>query len=706
MKTLITLFFYIYFSLQLNGQTWKNYSTGDIVYDVFKDGNEIWISTYGGLIKTNLETEERRIYRGANSPLHGTRSEMVRKAPDGTIWIAGTNGGLFHIREDEQWDNFYKMPDGTLIEKVDGIDFNPNGKIWFLAEGQIYTIENNQFFRHNENVADALTEAFFSTNKLIVDNEGIFWGKKNSKIFSYDGNTITSIFDSSNSPILESGFIESIHADKSGRIWFSQKKANGKYNHFLIENEECLLLSDLEQFQDNKIFKVTNSSDDKIVLNLGIKILVEYDGQNFQNLFFEDWSGLPEEFYEQFPRLAHIDHEEYYWFIVGLRDGTNLLKYKNEQWEAIDTKIDGIVSNSKNSFEFDCDGNLWVGNTFPILEKFDGQNWTNLNEEIRALNLYGSTNSVSLNKRTCDIWCTKNGSPGDSIGLIQYTGEEIITHKFSSYAYKVETDLKGNTWVTTGLEGVGKFDGQNWEWFNRSNSPVYIEFSDIVADNHNRIWIVTSFGDVFIYHENDWTEIKLDSLRGQNLKISINNTNEVFLNNNDLILKWNGIEFQDLGIPKEITELTYLSFDKDNNFWIGTKNGLYFWDGGSNLEHYHIRNSGLLNNWIQEIEFDKYGKIWTRHFQGGISVFDKNEITDNKKEPKLTLYPNPSNGLINLSVENVTPNDRIKIFNMTGHLVYENICKPFFNLNLISGIYFVLLEQKGENSWQKLIIQK
>ncbi|NJM79202.1 MAG: T9SS type A sorting domain-containing protein [Flavobacterium sp.] len=83
-----------------------------------------------------------------------------------------------------------------------------------------------------------------------------------------------------------------------------------------------------------------------------------------------------------------------------------------------------------------------------------------------------------------------------------------------------------------------------------------------------------------------------------------------------------------------------------------------------------------------------------------------------EKANEITLYPNPSNGLVTIKL-NTTENVKITLNDILGKEVYQTTLQndnPVFNKNidlnhLEKGLYIVLLEFEGKSHTKKLIIE-
>mgnify|MGYP000454035027 FL=1 len=84
---------------------------------------------------------------------------------------------------------------------------------------------------------------------------------------------------------------------------------------------------------------------------------------------------------------------------------------------------------------------------------------------------------------------------------------------------------------------------------------------------------------------------------------------------------------------------------------------------------------------------------------------------ENSKNGNITVYPNPSSGIVNIDFSQIKGVKNIRLTDLSGKLVYEenNIVKDNFRMNfsktLASGIYNLKVETEKESKTIKLILK-
>ena len=82
-------------------------------------------------------------------------------------------------------------------------------------------------------------------------------------------------------------------------------------------------------------------------------------------------------------------------------------------------------------------------------------------------------------------------------------------------------------------------------------------------------------------------------------------------------------------------------------------------------------------------------------------------ISDNNLLKNIVLHPNPTNGLLNIQLNIVYTDIKIKVFDSKGAEVYnqkkQNTDKTEIQLSIPSGLYYVYITADGKSTTQKII---
>ena len=79
---------------------------------------------------------------------------------------------------------------------------------------------------------------------------------------------------------------------------------------------------------------------------------------------------------------------------------------------------------------------------------------------------------------------------------------------------------------------------------------------------------------------------------------------------------------------------------------------------------------------------------------------------------EINIHPNPTNDIVNVSIENLTANVQITIYNSVGQAVYtqnesvENGLNTVINLGDLSNGTYILQVRSEEGIWMKRIIKR
>lgn len=185
-----------------------------------------------------------------------------------------------------------------------------------------------------------------------------------------------------------------------------------------------------------------------------------------------------------------------------------------------------------------------------------------------------------------------------------------ITGYDGDYARVIKIDLLNNIWFSSHKigynivgridRGIGlvKFDGVNFTLYTPFNMP---EISTFAFDKFNNLWIAAS---PFRYDFNFYL-IKFDG-------------NE-----------WKLFDSTNSNAPP-MRYIAKIVFDKSNNVWLGTKNGIILYNG-QNFLVYDTKNSIIPFNCVKDIAIDINGNLWfalndERDIESAIVQFDGNNF--------------------------------------------------------------------------------
>ncbi len=381
----------------------------------------------------------------------------------------------------------------------------------------------------------------------------------------------------------------------------------------------------------------------------------------------------------------------------------------------------GPYTNSFNHITIDDDDNIWAagGTNVAGFYKFDGREWINYNTStypaIGRLNwfqkiVYGKGN----------IWALGfGGGPtlvrGDVIQNFNTTnsslpgipGDPTFTPTFGG-AY----DNNGIFWLslfaTNNSKSLYAFLANN-EWFGFTNPSIVgaATFSEIAVDSYNTKWIVTAGARTGIYYFNEngsltnvaddifgfydlsdfGSEITniTDVIVDKNNEVWITTNNGIFIINNPVAAIQNpnqkprpqklGIISGNLKVPFTENCIT-LTNDILNDKWIGTEtNGVFHLssDGSTLIEQLNTSKTPILSNKINSIAVsNRTGRAYFGTYNG-LSSYSTDAIEPVADFDKLIASPNPYliPSDVGLKIDGLIENSIIKIITLNGEVMNE-----------------------------------
>ena len=228
-----------------------------------------------------------------------------------------------------------------------------------------------------------------------------------------------------------------------------------------------------------------------------------------------------------------------------------------------------------------------------------------------------------------------------------YTVENGLS---SSWVNSVTQDTIGRMWFAT-RNGITRYDGSKWKYFNFNNLLGTNDFKEILADKFGNIWAVTSIEKPIIvkYNGKSWSLIKINIFKrhktriiGFQLLYSKNKIIPVVATNNLGIFYYKNDTWH-----KKFNNFNYLGSyiltikQYNNKLYVATQKGFYI---VNNLDYFNPLNKNALlsKRQIFNFGFQKKNKnsfaLWILG-KNYIGLYKNNKLTI--KNNSFLLKPNP-----------------------------------------------------------------
>jgi uncharacterized repeat protein (TIGR01451 family) len=631
MKTSFFTFLLIITSNLLAQNSWVNFATDYLIWDIEVEGNLAWVATQGGLIKINHETGAKETFQSYNSPLQGTGIETIDIASDGTKWFGTKNGGLIKY-DGSSWEQFYYLNTGDTIEGVVELKIAPNDDVWFIPFctgcSKLLSYENGTFKDHSD-ILTLIPNSNFVDYDFISSNE--LWVAISKTIYRYDGENVIESFDSSNSVLLADEIVMKVVVDEQGILWvftqvyntleddFRLLKFDG--NDWTVENEtvpgRCF-----NAFKDSEGDLWAEFWDES--LNFAVSY-AKYDGNNWTFFTINDLPNIPYIYSE--PELHHVDDEGNMWMSAHINQyEPRIFKVDENSFTEFNTEIFPIGHNYFSDVQIDCDSNYWfMGGG--VLSKFDGVNWEMYSSSETGMS--GDIRTMGLDTNTCEIWFAvySNGNGN----LVKYNGSSFQSvtddeHTFTDVIVRGD----GAVWGADPFNGIGKYENSVWTWYNEYNSPISAGVFDIAFDSNGILWAASFYDGLIRFDGNDWQVFDSSNSPIEDYSIAwlfIDNDDHIWLTHDIGLLRFDGTNWELFDIETGSSTVGVSSMEQDDlgSFWLGTYYvGAIYWNG-FDFVYYDVTNSDIGSNFVKNIFIDDCGDIWFVH-NVGISLLKQGDI--------------------------------------------------------------------------------
>jgi hypothetical protein len=288
-------------------------------------------------------------------------------------------------------------------------------------------------------------------------------------------------------------------------------------------------------------------------------------------------------------------------------------KFDGNDWILYDSSNSAIHNQIKTDIAEDLDGNIWFASNSGI-EKFDGATWT----------LYDSSNSPLQTDLIQVIAFDNNGTMWlgtYSSGIIIYDGINWVNLNPTNSPLSngtirsIKFDSLGKAWISTHA-GLNKFDGTNWEVFNTSNSGIaHNVIYDSQEDSNGDIWVLAPSGNgISVYDGASWDIIDTNNSGLSSntvLTIERDSNGRMLIGTNIGLDIYDGATWENynnsnafFGGNQNSSAVRNIVQKNNGDLVVSTPQAIHLFDG-SNWTNYYTSNSGLPNDFIRSVHFQK-----------------------------------------------------------------------------------------------------
>ncbi len=694
---------------------WKNYTYNKNITGIEIQGNDLWISTQGGLVKYNKETGEKTFFNRANAGLPDNNLMGICYETNGNIWLATTYNGIAKFKDGQctiyntfnselpsdqhnrriikdkngnVWVasmNYMVKFNGTTWKTwetghpfsswpvISGFDIDSSGVVWIFSTDGIGKIENDEY--------SVISSIGSSLNAIIgclkIDREQNIWiAIENQGIFKYDGSVFTR-FNVSNSCITDNTIFD-MTFDSQNKLWYSTSKGLVCFDGAICENYPS----------PEPLYKIKTDGGNAIWCGTLTGKLLYFDGSEYSYI---DISNSP--LNDNIIAELFVDGNNNKWISTRLN---TCVKTEESFSVAFNTPAAAFANDKK--------GAAWIAfNTGEnrLLQILPGDTTF-----FNAANL-PFFQDIIINSMTVDknnmLWISSNN------GIYTFNGETFSNYNMSNssipsnYIDLLVFDQAGNLWgALNGVNisnGLCMFNGSEWTVWNTSNSAIP---TDIVislnVDLENKVWFSCMDEDRIVGSKEYGGG--LTCFDGESMK-----TFTVY--NSGLLAN----------------TVFDIYVDLKDKLWLSTSNtGLISFDKNNSWKTYNVTNSGIAHNWVQQIKQDKEGSLWLGHPGAGISVFKADTLTSSKLFLKTSspvqVFPNPANDVLRVKMNYMPKNLlNIKIYDLSGRVnfVYpeqftlcqnQELTLPIPDLLQNNQLYILQINCDSEQYSAKFIYRK
>lgn len=709
-----------------------SFPNGNYITDMEIQGNYVWCTTFGSLVRWNKADGTYRQYTEKDG-LADFSLYCIEKDDQGNLWL-GTLKGLQRF-DGNTFTTFNTTNSGLVNDVVKAIAAADNGVIWIGTQEGLSRFDGKTWTNYTTQNSGIPSNYITS---IAVDRDGVIWLAHHQDIndkgvSSFDGITWKNYTSTSSGGILNT--VLSLTVDTNNVKWFGTRSKLYSFDGKTWAEHAIPCVHDMTVDSKGMLWAAAGVMEGI----LPVYSLSSYDGKS--------WTAYPLDTKLDRPIMAYlqvrVDADGTVWFVTeeGFGGAFSLHSYNGTTIKTYHT--DGPLNYFFSGIAIDSMNRKWFASDYGVA-CFDGKSWVN---HLFTLTDDDVTPVANLNNMNYYVnWIEGIVVDRENVVWVCSLGGWNVA-SFDGKAWKFYNNARDNTfmgiitnaiivdhnnvkWFVGG--GVNSFDGRTWTSYKRFKIKALYG----AVDNDNVKWFSTMDEGAWSFNGTTWKNYYTDNspLKGMIWRVAADHNNiKWFVNLDGMIYSFDGTTWKTYG--PEVTGLATdrypvdnLYVDRNNVLWI-TQRGLTSFDGKVWKTWPNIKTGQG-----SAIAFDADGYMWiASHYgvgEGGTLSAMKLSTGQTAVAETSTLpvalelrgnYPNPFNPSTTISFSLPAPGKvNLTIYDITGRKVLD-LVNGVLTAGLhgavwdghdssgravSSGVYFSRLTWNGRTTANRMLLAK
>ena len=467
-----------------------------------------------------------------------TRVTAIAHGRGGRVWAGCNDGSIFYVsnRKVHLWRN----ADTSSFEGINDILLDSLGRLWWGTNGSgIYFFNGKRAIQIT--AEDGLPDDYVYNLERGMNNE--VWVSTDNgiaKVIAGEESHEIRVFGRAEG--LPDNIVRSVRSDSKGNLWLGFH--NGGINRYLRRENTFRAASDI----------ISGRIDHMEIAGNSMWVIEKETGLVHLSLYPEPKVArvvLSGQHLERQIRMTHVDNQGNLWLLgnEGLYVSSGGAFSRIETFNGYPLADISVMATNETNDLFVADHDIVYKlsgkNTEPLLQGFlpasstitdmqidregviwlatFGQGVVMLDPETRKIRNLTTENAGLVNNSVLgvytgenEIWiatlggasCIKKNSEGLYADLViqSYNNESGLSNNF---IYQVLQDAKGNTWFATDGNGLVKFDGSGFTFYDESSELGDDVVYSLDVDEHGTIWLSTSTSGVFSFNGESFLQFDL-----------------------------------------------------------------------------------------------------------------------------------------------------------------------------------------------------